>query len=516
MCETCAINEIIPYLIALLTYEIFNNLIRALNSYSGSVLAHKARYILHTLHYQNLNFLGISTLEQPEINNKVQRADQNIWVLEDLLDRVGDLIASLITAFVTGITVIIFIPIFIPIVIIISFIQLIPNRKFLKQNFKYQFGKTEDRRKSDWTSDMLTHPQELQEIQSTNAYEYLHLKYLDFVNPYINQLIRIRKNWDRSKFVLSLLDISATLFAYVYVLNKMINKIISIGDVFLQTRSIELFSNSVSQLFNRISSTYEFALQLNDTYELFHTKPKYPDGKISFPKLITPPSIEFDKVTFAYPNSNKNIIDKFNLSINSGEKVAIVGPNGAGKTTLVKLIARIYQVNQGILNINNNNINDLKIADWYQNVGILFQDFNFYAHLTAKENIYLGRSDEPINEDKIIQAAQRADAAKFIEQYPNKYDQILSERFTDGIRPSTGQIQKLAIARFFYRNAPLVIFDEPTASIDAESEYNIFNQIYDFFQDKTVIIISHRFSTVRNANRIIVLNDGAIVEQGSA
>ncbi len=509
------INDIIPYLLILIGYEVFNNFIRMLNSYSSRVIDHKSRFLPNSLHYENLNYLGIATLEQPEINNRVQRANQNIYVLNQFLERIGDLIAGLITSILTGLTVLIIIPIFIPIVVLIALVQLIPNRKYIKEEFKFHFGQTEDRRKSDLTADILTHPKELQEVQSTNAYQFLNQKYLDFVNPYINRLIHIRKRWDQTWFVVSLLDIGAMLAAYIIVLNRLINKLISIGDVFLQTRSIQLFSDSISQFFNRIANTYEFSLRLNDTYELFHTKPIYPDGKIPFSKGTTPPTIQFDNVTFAYPNSQKNIISGFNLTINSGEKVAIVGPNGAGKTTLAKLIARIYQVNQGSLKINGTNINDLIISDWYENVGILFQDFNFYTHLTVKENIYIGRSNQPIDEDKIIQAAQRADAAKFIEQYPNKYDQILSERFTDGIRPSTGQIQKLAIARFFYRNAPLVIFDEPTASIDAESEFNIFNQIYDFFQDKTVIIISHRFSTVRNANRIIVLNDGAIVEQGS-
>ena len=148
-------------------------------------------------------------------------------------------------------------------------------------------------------------------------------------------------------------------------------------------------------------------------------------------------------------------------------------------------------------------------------MGILFQDFNMYGQLNVKENILIGRSDEPLNEIRLRTAVQTADAMQFINEFPNKFEQVLDPRYKDGIRPSSGQWQKLAIARFFYRNAPLVIFDEPTASIDAVSEYNIFNKIYDFFEKKTVIIISHRFSTVRNADRIIVLDKGKIIEEGS-
>lgn len=144
-----------------------------------------------------------------------------------------------------------------------------------------------------------------------------------------------------------------------------------------------------------------------------------------------------------------------------------------------------------------------------------FQEFNFYRHLSVKENILVGKPMKQMDEKKIIEAAKNADAHNFIMEYKDKYDQIMSEKIEGGIRPSTGQAQKIAIARFFYRNAPLAIFDEPTAAIDAISEYKIFNTIYNFFENKTVVIISHRFSTVRNADRIIVLDKGKIVEEGT-
>jgi ABC-type multidrug transport system fused ATPase/permease subunit len=165
--------------------------------------------------------------------------------------------------------------------------------------------------------------------------------------------------------------------------------------------------------------------------------------------------------------------------------------------------------------VNGENLNNINTQSWHKHLGVLFQDYNHYGNLSALENIYLGNPIEILDVEKAKEAAHKADALNFIEEYPSGFDQIMSERFTGGIRPSGGQTQKLAIARFFYRNAPLAIFDEPTAAIDAVSEYKIFNQIYDFFRDKTVIIISHRFSTVRNADRIIVLDEGRVVEEGS-
>jgi ATP-binding cassette subfamily B protein len=171
-------------------------------------------------------------------------------------------------------------------------------------------------------------------------------------------------------------------------------------------------------------------------------------------------------------------------------------------------------VSKGELLINGQNINDIRIADWYRNIGILFQEYNRYDFLSAEENIAIG---DISREDKkgIREAAKMADAHELINEFEFGYDQILSEKYEGGTRPSSGQWQKIAIARFFYRNAPVVIFDEPTAAIDAVAEYRIFNKIYEFFTGKTVIIISHRFSTVRNADRIIVFEKGKIAEQGS-
>ena len=175
----------------------------------------------------------------------------------------------------------------------------------------------------------------------------------------------------------------------------------------------------------------------------------------------------------------------------------------------------MYLPNSGDVFIDGVSVKDIKADSLYENMSVLFQEYNTYSQLTAEENVWIGKPNEKKDRNAIIDALKKADAWDFVEEFPDGLDQILSERFKGGIRPSTGQWQKIAIARFFYRNAPFVIFDEPTAAIDAVSEYNIFNKIYEFFKSKTVIIISHRFSTVRNADRILVFENGRIIEQGS-
>ncbi|KKR69651.1 MAG: ABC transporter, ATP-binding/permease protein [Candidatus Woesebacteria bacterium GW2011_GWA2_40_7b] len=234
--------------------------------------------------------------------------------------------------------------------------------------------------------------------------------------------------------------------------------------------------------------------------------------------LITegkPPEIKIDDIAFTYPNGIHPVIKNLSLDFKPGEKVAIVGENGAGKTTLVKLITRIYRPQEGKIILRNVNLNDIKRESLNKKFGVLFQDFNSYGNLTVSENIQMGKTSRKVDNDLIEKALIKADAMGFVEKYPKKLDQVLSERYKGGVRPSGGQWQKIAIARFFYRNAPVLILDEPTASIDAISEAEIFNNIYRFMDGKTVIIISHRFSTVRNADRILVLDKGRIIEEGS-
>ena len=187
----------------------------------------------------------------------------------------------------------------------------------------------------------------------------------------------------------------------------------------------------------------------------------------------------------------------------------------SGKTTLIKLISKIYNNYDGEILINNIDLKKVTKDSYYKNLGVLFQEFNTYPQLSVEENIIIGDTNKKQQDESIKDAAKKADATSFINDYEKKFKQLLMPNIKNGIRPSWGQWQKIAIARFFYRDAPLVIFDEPTAAIDAVSEYKIFNRIYKFFKGKTVILISHRFSTVRNADKIIVLDKGKIAEVGN-
>jgi ATP-binding cassette subfamily B protein len=259
---------------------------------------------------------------------------------------------------------------------------------------------------------------------------------------------------------------------------------------------------------------YENNLYVNHYFDVLSLPKivKEPKNPVKLSSNILP-KIEFKNVSFSYPGTDNPVLKNLTFSIESNENVAIVGPNGAGKTTIVKLLCRFYDVTGGEILVNGVNIKNIKLSNWYKFLGTLFQEFMHY-NFTVKENIILGRPDF-YDRKLMVDAAEKSGASEFIKKLPKKYNQILGRQFEGGAELSQGQWQKLAIARAFYESAPILILDEPTSAIDAEAEYDIFNNLLKFYKDKTLFLISHRFSTVRNADKIIVLKEGEIVEIGS-
>lgn len=300
-----------------------------------------------------------------------------------------------------------------------------------------------------------------------------------------------------------------------YVLWLALAKRISIGDISFYTQVVTNFQNGLGGLFRNINGIFENILYLQSIFELLDTKPVIIDKpnatQISFDK---PPAIEFRNVSFTYPGSGKATLRNVSFTINPGEKIAFVGENGAGKSTIVKLLVRFYDVTEGAILIDGHDLREINRLSWHRHVGVLFQDFNRYED-TAKSNIHYGNISADDTMSAIEHAAELGGAHEMINSFTKGYDQMVGRIFEDGIELSTGQWQKMALSRAFFRNAPILILDEPTASIDAKAEAEIFERIQHLTQDKTVIIISHRFSTVRHADTIFVIQNGTISESGN-
>jgi len=265
----------------------------------------------------------------------------------------------------------------------------------------------------------------------------------------------------------------------------------------------------------RFSSIADSAIYLRDLFDFLEMEPKIKSEKkaIRFPKTMKE-GFTFENVGFRYPQMGKWVLRNLSFTLNPGEKLALVGENGAGKTTLVKLLSRLYDPNEGRILFEGHDLREYNLDDLRSSVGVIFQDYVKY-HLTAEENIAVGRIEELHNHSKIREAAEQSFANVVIEKLPEGYKQMIGRWFKQGTNLSGGEWQKIAIARAYMREAQILILDEPTASLDARAEHEVFRRFVELTCDKCAILISHRFSTVRMADRIIVLHEGKLLEQGT-
>ncbi|MGH7203376.1 MAG: ABC transporter ATP-binding protein, partial [Candidatus Levyibacteriota bacterium] len=341
----------------------------------------------------------------------------------------------------------------------------------------------------------------LKKVKSTQASYYRR-----YERAYLQKLFSV--------IVSSLIPVAA--FAYTQIINLMA--------VFAGKLSIGQFTLYLQQTFNLATG----AVGILDNFSSMSMRNKMLDQYfelLNYPNQIVSPKkpvslndtkefiIEFKNISFKYPDSKRYILKDFNLTIQPGEKIALVGENGAGKSTLIKLLLRFYDVTDGEVLVNGVNIKEIDLAKWQKQIGALFQDFIKYQ-FSFRENVIFGDIQKQKDELAIKKAIAKSGADAFLKDLPNGLEQIVGKTFEEGVDLSGGQWQKLALARAFFRDAPLLVLDEPTSAIDAKAEYEIFERVQNLQREKTVIIISHRFSTVRNADRILVLDNGKIIEEG--
>jgi ATP-binding cassette subfamily B protein len=271
---------------------------------------------------------------------------------------------------------------------------------------------------------------------------------------------------------------------------------------------LKSFLESVAQM-------YEDNLFLSNFYEYLDLEPLVKNQKSPEPMPETiSRGVEFKDVGFHYPDCDKKVLDRVSFLIRPGEVVALVGENGAGKSTIVKLLSRFYDPDSGSIRLDGEDIRHFDISDYRRKVSVLFQDSIRY-HLSVRENIAFGDISRIDDFDRIRSVAARSGIHHKIESFEKSYDTVLGRWFKDGEELSVGQWQMLGISRAFFRDAELIVMDEPSSALDAETEMRIFSKLRELIQNRSVLIISHRYSTVRQADRIIVLDNGTIVEQGT-
>ncbi len=300
----------------------------------------------------------------------------------------------------------------------------------------------------------------------------------------------------------------------VLVVKGNISGVTKVGSVVYIISTLSSVRRSIANFLKDISSQFENNLIVQDMIEVYNTKPVIIEKtEPTFINLSHAPEIVFENVGFKYQGSEKWSLRNVNLTFSAGDNIGLVGNNGAGKTTLVKLICRIYDPTEGRILINDVDLKDISTKEWWSYLAVMFQDYASYDFL-VKDAIGIGRPDKPTNLTKVIDASRVAQSHDFIMDWKDKYDEQLGVDFS-GKEPSKGQKQKLSIAKILYRDGLVMILDEPTASVDAESEAKIFDSIENLPKDRTAILISHDFSTISQCDKIFVLDKGSLIEEGS-
>lgn len=469
---------------------------------------------LNRLFYDKLSSLDIAYLEDPKAQALISKTrDTLTWRPPDFLRMFSYFFGSVVS-FIAAAVVLLPFGWWIPLVItLVTLPRLYLRAKYGTIQWSIYGSGAPQVRKLWYLTWLLASPEAIREMRIFQSQKTLIAKLKETQKFLFDLNKKPLDNYLRQLVYPPILE-TVALFLIAYVnLPPVLSRVMSIGSFTLLINMIDQLNGSVASSVTNFGEMYEHNLYVDHFFEVLELPRliKESDKPVVFEK-VGPPKIEFRNVSFKYA-AGPEVLKNVSFVIEPGESVALVGINGAGKSTIIKLICRFYDVTEGEILINDINIKELKLANWYRHMGTLFQDFVHY-YLTVKDNIILGDPSKQ-DEKQIVEAAKKAGAYEFIEKLPNKFDQVLGREYEGGEELSVGQWQKLAIARAFYQSSPLLILDEPTSAIDAEAEYEIFNNLEKAYKDKTLVLVSHRFSTVRNANKIYVIDDGEVIEQGS-
>ncbi len=511
-------SDVMFLLIFLFIYRIGNQIINRVEHSVTRVAGEKVVRHVKLCIMEKSRDIDIGAYDLPEFYERLENANREagnrpISILSASLNMVSNIISFVgYIAIVSSV-----LPMAAVCIIAVSIPSAIVNFVYRRKNFSYMRFRSKERRCMTYYSDVLVDRIGVKEIRMFGLENTFINKYKQVFEGYyqgLRSLILRESGWNVALAVLSSVVncvfyamIAAGVFAGKYM----------IGDYSLYTGALTSIATSVSTLISGSASIYEGTLFIDNLITFLNTDKRIyaieqPAAKLS---RGVPHTIVFENVSFAYPGTQRRVIDNINLTIRPGETVVLVGLNGAGKTTLLKLLTRLYDPTEGRILLDGTDLRCFEPRELYEMFGIIFQDFGRYA-CTVAENIMFGQVGRERDDDRLVGAAVAANAKEFIEALPEGYETPLMRIFEKtGTELSGGQWQKLAIARAFYGDCDILILDEPTAALDAIAEQEIYNQFEALREGKTTIFVSHRLSSTTTASKIVVLEYGRVVEEGT-
>lgn len=457
--------------------------------------------------------LDLASYEDPVFYDKLERARVQATDRIGMIQALGAVIQQIIAAVSLCAGVLWFSPWLVALLVVAVLPAFIGESHFAFLGYAQNIRQTPIRRQLDYLRTLGASKESAKELKLFGLSSFLSSEYTRLANQIYDQNVRLAGRRVIAGAFLSLLSTAAYYGAYAYVIYRTVTGELTWGSLQFLAGAIAGASTNIQSIFSTLSSIADQSLFLTDLVEFLRVGPvirSKPEARPA-PRPIRH-GIVFDGVSFAYPGSSRRVLNRLNLQIDKDERIALIGENGQGKTTIVKLLTRLYDPAEGRILLDGIDLRDYNIEELHREIGVIFQDFVRYE-MSARQNIAVGRLGTP--ENLVREAARKSLADQVVDRLPRGYDQLLGRRFEGGLELSGGEWQRMALARAYLRDAQILILDEPTASLDARSEYEVFQRFAELTEGKMALLISHRFSTVKMADRILVLEDGRITEQGS-
>lgn len=486
----------------------------AVTRISGEMVVNHVR----TMMMQKAKTVDLQSFDKPDFYERLENAGREAGMRPiQILNSTFSTISSIISM-ISFIVILFYISPLAPMVILIlSLPSAIVSFIYRKKTFNYIRMRSKDRRQLSYYSDLMTNKDMVKEIKIFNLSDTFIVRYKAIFKKYFKGLKNLYLKESTWNIIVSLASALVNCLLFLYIARKVWLGQLQVGDYSLYTGALNSIANGVAGIISTTSVIYEGTLFIDNLITFMKEKTTVLPA-IKEPLKVnrhTAHTIELKNVSFRYPGGKRNVIDNMSAVIEPGSTVVLVGLNGAGKTTLIKLITRLYDPTEGQILLDGVDIKNYSVEELYSIYGIIFQDFGKYA-VTVKENIAFGEVDKPITDDNIKIAALRSNSTDFIERLPNGFETPLMRYFEEnGIELSIGQWQKLSIARAFYSDSDILILDEPTASLDAIAEQEIYSQFDELRKDKTTIFVSHRLSSATTADKILVIDHGKLIETGN-
>jgi ATP-binding cassette subfamily B protein len=494
---------------------VFNSILVRTIDYSDSLLAD--RYTRHVSIRVMNHAAGLDLLayEDPVFYDRLERARVQATDRLVMIQAVGRLVQQAITTITLSVSIMFFSPWLMLLLIAGVVPAFLGESHFAFLGYAKNFRQTPIQRQLDYLRVLGGSKEAAKELKLFGLRNFLRERFTQLADGIYKENIGLSKRKLIAGSLLSTIGTMGYYSAYVFVIWRTVAGALSIGTLTFLTGAIQQASSNIQQIFSTLAAIGDQALFLTDLLAFFKMEPtiRSKPNALPAPRAITQ-GVEFRDVSFRYPGNSRLILDHINFKLHPNERLALIGENGQGKTTIVKLITRLYDPTEGQILLDGVDLRDYDLDDLHRVMGVIFQDFMRYE-MTARDNIAVGRVEEIGNLDALQAAARKSMADEIVARLPRGYDQMLGRRFEQGVDISGGEWQKVALARAYLRDAQLLILDEPTAALDARSEFEVFHRFAELTAGKMALFISHRFSTVRSADRIIVLENGRIAEEGS-